>query len=70
MLIGAASMTALTNSASCDHLNIARCNIVKGLVAISWIDTIFIFIALLAVFGLGIKARSGVGMRRGTLADA
>ncbi|KAI5476247.1 hypothetical protein MNV49_007947 [Pseudohyphozyma bogoriensis] len=69
-LIGAAALTSSVDKHSCDVLNFSRCNIVKGLVAISWIETIFVFIALLAVFGLGIKSRSGAGMRRSTLLDA
>ncbi|ORY55322.1 hypothetical protein BCR35DRAFT_310087 [Leucosporidium creatinivorum] len=70
LLIGASSLTALTDKQSCGSADFDRCNIVKGLVAVTWIDTIFVFVALIAIFALGIKARSGAGMRRGVLGDA
>ena len=40
-MIGAASLTALTRGIDCGKASGAfnRCNIVKGLVIISWIDT-------------------------------
>jgi hypothetical protein len=40
-IIGAGSLTALTSSTDCGAAGqtFDRCNIVKGLVAISWIDT-------------------------------
>jgi hypothetical protein len=40
-LIGSASLTALTRPISCGNSgdSFERCNIVKGLVVISWIDT-------------------------------
>ena len=40
-IIGAASLTALTNGIDCGRSGdtFSRCNIVKGLVIISWIDT-------------------------------
>lgn len=39
-IIGAASLTALTNGLDCgSRFGFDRCNIVKGLVIISWIDT-------------------------------
>jgi len=40
-LIGSASLTALTRPISCVNAGdgFERCNIVKGLVVISWIDT-------------------------------
>ena len=40
-LIGSASLTALTRPITCSNAGDAfsRCNIVKGLVIISWIDT-------------------------------
>jgi hypothetical protein len=40
-IIGAGSLTALTNGTDCGSAEggFDRCNIVKGLVAISWIDT-------------------------------
>jgi len=71
LLIGSASLTALTDKTDCGTVAWSRCHIVKGLVAIGWIDTIWVTIALLAVFGLGIKARnSGGAFRSGTLATA
>lgn len=89
-----ASLTALTNGLDCGKVIWSRCNIVKGLVIISWIDTcvlpsqnrsegrrselisfrcidrIFVFLALVFVGVLAIKARSGLGARRSTLIDA
>jgi hypothetical protein len=40
-LIGSASTTALTNGTDCGSVKegFKRCNIVKGLVVVSWIDT-------------------------------
>lgn len=36
----------------------------------SWIGTIWVFLILVFVFIIGLKARSGAGMRRGALTDA
>ena len=36
----------------------------------SWIGTIWVFIILVIVLILGVKARSGAGIRRGALTDA
>ncbi|GAA5829641.1 hypothetical protein JCM11251_000231 [Rhodosporidiobolus azoricus] len=69
-LIGSASLTALTDKIDCGDVDWSRCNITKGLVAIGWIETIFAFIILIMVLVLGIKSRSGVGMRKGALTDA
>ncbi|GAA5888941.1 hypothetical protein JCM5296_002749 [Sporobolomyces johnsonii] len=69
-LVGASSLTALTDKIDCGHSTVSRCNVTKGLVAIGWIETIFIFIILIVVFILGVKSRSGKGMRRGALTDA
>ncbi|KAM0792530.1 hypothetical protein ACM66B_005199 [Microbotryomycetes sp. NB124-2] len=69
-LIGVASLTALTNGTNCGSVDWSRCNIVKGLVVISWIETIFVFVALIFVFALGVKARSGAGMRKAALTEA
>lgn len=69
-LVGAAALTAITNNKSCSQLDFDRCNVVKGLVVISWIDTVFIFAALILILTLGFMARSGAGIRRGALTDA
>ncbi|KAK4058710.1 hypothetical protein OIO90_000154 [Microbotryomycetes sp. JL221] len=69
-LIGVAALTALTRNTTCGDVDWSRCNIVKGLVAISWIETIWLFIGLIFVFALGVKARSGAGMTRGALTSA
>ncbi|GAA5900183.1 uncharacterized protein JCM6883_002768 [Sporobolomyces salmoneus] len=71
-LIGASSLTALTDKTNCGNVDWSRCNVTKGLVAISWIETIFVFIILLYTIYLGIKAsRSGpVSLKRAALTDA
>ncbi|GAA6011659.1 hypothetical protein JCM11491_004724 [Sporobolomyces phaffii] len=71
-LIGASSLTALTDKINCGNVTWSRCNVTKGLVAISWIETIFVFIILLYTIFLGIKAsRSGpVALKRAGLTDA
>ncbi|GAA5879681.1 hypothetical protein JCM8547_008954 [Rhodosporidiobolus lusitaniae] len=68
-LIGASSLTALTDKIDCGDVDWSRCNVTKGLVAIGWIETIFAFIFLIIVFFLGVKARSGAGMRKSTFVD-
>jgi len=68
-LIGSASLTALTNGTDCGKVNWNRCNIVKGLVVVSWIDTIWVFLALIFISVLAVKARTGLGARRSTLLD-
>jgi len=42
MIIGAASLTALTDKISCnnDSQTFERCNMMKTLVVVSWIDTV------------------------------
>ncbi|GAA5951938.1 hypothetical protein JCM21900_000096 [Sporobolomyces salmonicolor] len=69
-LVGASSLTALTDKIDCGHSTVSRCNVTKGLVAIGWIETIWVFIILIIVFIIGLKARSGKGMKRGALTDA
>ncbi|BGP38165.1 hypothetical protein JCM10450v2_002101 [Rhodotorula kratochvilovae] len=71
-LCGASSLTALVDHVSCGNANetFSRCNVTKGLVAIGWIETIWVFLILLVVIFLGVKARSGAGIRRGALTDA
>ncbi|GAA5882538.1 hypothetical protein JCM16303_002032 [Sporobolomyces ruberrimus] len=71
-LIGASSLTALTDKINCGNVDWSRCNVTKGLVAISWIETIFVFIVLCYSIFLGIKAsRSGpVSIKRAGLTDA
>ncbi|KAK1922501.1 hypothetical protein DB88DRAFT_495313 [Papiliotrema laurentii] len=68
-LIGVSSLTALTDKVDCGKSGqtFSRCNIVKGLVVISWIDTIFIFITLIFIGVLGFIAHRGYGLRRSTL---
>ncbi|GAA5931743.1 uncharacterized protein JCM15063_001556 [Sporobolomyces koalae] len=71
-IIGASSLTALTDKINCGNVVWSRCNVTKGLVAISWIETIFVFIILLYTIVLGIlAARSGpVALKRAALSDA
>ncbi|GAA5969977.1 hypothetical protein JCM11641_000216 [Rhodosporidiobolus odoratus] len=69
-LIGSSSLVALTDKVNCGDVDWSRCNITKGLVAIGWIETIFVFALLIFVLILGIKSRSGVGMRKSALTDA
>jgi len=68
-LIGVASLTALTRPTDCNKAGDAfkRCNIVKGLVVISWIDTILLFGTLIFLLVLAFIARGGYGVRKGTL---
>ncbi|GAA6026791.1 hypothetical protein JCM8097_005863 [Rhodosporidiobolus ruineniae] len=69
-LVGSSSLVALTDKIDCGNVDWSRCNITKGLVAIGWIETIFVFIILVFVLVLGFKSRSGVGMRKAALTDA
>jgi len=68
-LIGSASLTALTNAIRCGQGegDYDRCNIVKGLVIISWIDTIFLTLVIAFVLTLGLIAHRGYGMHKATL---
>nr|ODO03783.1 hypothetical protein L204_00122 [Cryptococcus depauperatus CBS 7855] len=68
-LIGVSSLTALTDKISCSKSGqgFEWCNVVKGLVAISWIDTIFIFITLVFLIVLACMARRRYGASRSTL---
>jgi len=70
-LIGAASLTATMIHRSCGGPDgFPRCNVTKGEEVMAWISTIISFVALIFVLVLGIKSRSGTGMRRGTLVNA
>uniref|UniRef100_A0A0K3CHR8 MARVEL domain-containing protein n=1 Tax=Rhodotorula toruloides TaxID=5286 RepID=A0A0K3CHR8_RHOTO len=70
-LVGASSLTALTDKVTCSNAaeTFSRCNTTKALVG-AWIGTIYVFLILVFVSILGIKARSGVGARKGALTDA
>ncbi|GAA5906226.1 hypothetical protein JCM8208_000667 [Rhodotorula glutinis] len=71
-LCGASSLTAFVANRNCGipMQTFSRCNVTKGLVAVGWIGTIWVFIILIIVLILGVKARSGAGIRRGALTDA
>ncbi|TNY19876.1 hypothetical protein DMC30DRAFT_285075 [Rhodotorula diobovata] len=71
-LCGSSSLTAYVDNRNCGipSETFSRCNITKGLVAVGWIGTIWVFLILVFVFIIGLKARSGAGMRRGALTDA
>ncbi|KIR26663.1 hypothetical protein I307_02011 [Cryptococcus deuterogattii 99/473] len=68
-LIGVSSLTALTDKIDCGNVSqsFTRCSIVKGLVVISWIDTIFILFALTFLTILCFMARGRYGAHRSTL---
>ncbi|KAK4687302.1 hypothetical protein P7C73_g2819, partial [Tremellales sp. Uapishka_1] len=68
-LIGVASLTALTDKVDCgiNAGNFARCDVVKGLVVVSWIETIFLLITLVFLIILALKARGGYGVHKSTL---
>ncbi|WVO22645.1 uncharacterized protein IAS62_003975 [Cryptococcus decagattii] len=68
-LIGVSSLTALTDKIDCGNVSqsFSRCSIVKGLVVISWIDTIFILFALTFLTILCFMARGRYGAHRSTL---
>ncbi|ODN95860.1 hypothetical protein L198_04479 [Cryptococcus wingfieldii CBS 7118] len=68
-LIGVSALTGLTDKISCSKSSetFSRCKYVKGLVVISWIDTIFIFAALIFLITLAVIARGRYGARRSTL---
>lgn len=70
LMVGSASLVALTSDTNCDDVAWSRCGTVKGLVGVAWVETVLLFIALVLIFALGVKARSGAGMRRGVLSDA
>ncbi|GAA6001191.1 hypothetical protein JCM10207_007452 [Rhodosporidiobolus poonsookiae] len=69
-MIGSASLVALTDKIDCSDVDWSRCGHVKALVGFGWTETIIVFVLLMLVLFLGIKARSGVGMRKGALTDA
>ncbi|RXK37873.1 hypothetical protein M231_04872 [Tremella mesenterica] len=68
-LIGVSSLTALTDKVDCGNSgqSFKRCDIVKGLVVISWIDTIFLFLSLAFIITLAFIARGWSGVHRSTL---
>ncbi|ORY24773.1 hypothetical protein BCR39DRAFT_595232 [Naematelia encephala] len=68
-LVGSASLTALTDKISCGvkSQGFSRCNIVKGLVVISWIDTIFLLLCLIFLIVLTLADRGAYGVHRRTL---
>jgi len=73
-LIGVSALTALTDKTDCGNAakggDFDRCNTVKGLVIISWIETIILFAILIFTFVLGLKARRTIGWRSATFLDA
>ncbi|WVQ81209.1 hypothetical protein IAT38_003331 [Cryptococcus sp. DSM 104549] len=68
-LIGTSALTALTTKIDCGKSGdtFSHCRTVKGLVVISWIDTIFLFITLIFLVILCFIARGGYGAHRSTL---
>lgn len=69
LMIGTASLTALTDKISCGNPaeTFERCSMVKASVVTGWIDTIMCFIALLYLIGLAFKARAWGGVHRQNL---
>ncbi|WWD21145.1 hypothetical protein CI109_105626 [Kwoniella shandongensis] len=68
-MIGAASLTALTNKIDCGLAGqtFSKCGVVKGLVVISWIDTILLLITLVFIITLCFIARGRYGVHKSTL---
>ncbi|WWC64061.1 uncharacterized protein I303_106668 [Kwoniella dejecticola CBS 10117] len=68
-VIGAASLTALTDKIDCGKSgdSYSRCGVVKGLVVISWIDTIILLITLVFLITLAFVARGRYGVHKSTL---
>ncbi|ALO68991.1 hypothetical protein CNF02415 [Cryptococcus deneoformans JEC21] len=68
-LIGVSSLTALTDKVDCGNSGqtFSRCSVVKGLVVISWIDTILVLFALVFLIVLCFMARGRYGAHRSTL---
>ncbi|WVR09091.1 hypothetical protein IAU60_006153 [Kwoniella sp. DSM 27419] len=68
-MIGSASLTALTDKIDCGRAgdSFSRCGVVKGLVVISWIDTIFLAITLAFLITLAFVARGRYGVHKSTL---
>ncbi|SCV68957.1 BQ2448_1977 [Microbotryum intermedium] len=60
VLSGAAALTNLTVGYNCAQVTWSRCNIVKGLVANSWILTILLFVMLWWIFFVGLKRNRGI----------
>ncbi|GAA5926509.1 hypothetical protein JCM10213_002372 [Rhodosporidiobolus nylandii] len=69
-LIGASSITALIDKVDCDNVDWSLCGETRALTAFGWLGTVFTFAILIIVLILGIKSRSGTGMRKGALTDA
>jgi preprotein translocase subunit SecG len=69
MIIGAGALTGLTSNISCGNPDqtFPRCSTMKSLVAVTWIDAIFLLIMLIFVGALAFKARAWGGVRRNTL---
>ena len=66
-LIASASITASLRHVDCDTVTWSRCHVTKGLEGLNWTTTILVFICLIFVLVLGIKARSGAGVSCRTL---
>ncbi|WWC73127.1 uncharacterized protein I206_107093 [Kwoniella pini CBS 10737] len=68
-LIGSASLTALVDKIDCGKSGdtFSRCGVVKGLVVISWIDTIILLITLVFLITLAFVARGRYGVHKSTL---
>ncbi|WWD06732.1 hypothetical protein V865_004827 [Kwoniella europaea PYCC6329] len=68
-LIGSASLTGLTAKIDCGKSgdSFSRCGVVKGLVVISWIDTIILLLTLIFIIVLAFVARGRYGVHKSTL---
>ncbi|WWC91235.1 uncharacterized protein L201_006177 [Kwoniella dendrophila CBS 6074] len=68
-VIGAASLTALTDKIDCGRVTDAfsRCGVVKGLVVISWIESIILLVTLVFLITLAFVARGRYGVHKSTL---
>ncbi|WVW79324.1 hypothetical protein I302_101292 [Kwoniella bestiolae CBS 10118] len=68
-LIGSASLTGLTAKIDCGKSGdgFSRCGVVKGLVVVSWIDTIILLITLIFLITLAFIARGRYGVHKSTL---
>lgn len=73
-IIGVSSLTALTHKTDCGNPlkggDFPRCKTVKGLVAVAWIETVILFILLVFVTMMAVRARRTVGIKNGTMLDA
>ncbi|WRT69030.1 uncharacterized protein IL334_006013 [Kwoniella shivajii] len=68
-MIGSASLTALVDKIDCGKAadSFSRCGVVKGLLVISWIDTIILLITLVFIITLAFVARGRYGVHKSTL---